>query len=74
MVEPLEFGVEAVIGMNEDPLVVRVDDSMFAAAMLDGGEIAGRVCDEEIFGYGTWNFGESVEGLTSGFAMFGDIT
>lgn len=41
--------------------------------MLDDGEIAVGVGDEEILGDGARDFGESIERLAGGAAMFGDI-
>jgi len=74
VVEALEIGGEAMIGLDEDAVFAGADDGIGLRGVFDDGDIAGFVSNEVVFRDGGGEFRESVEGLASGFTLFGDIT
>lgn len=73
MVDSLAFGCETVIGLDKDAVGVGADDGVVAGAMLDDGEVAFCVGDEEVFWHGAGDAGEGAQSLASGRAMLGDV-
>ncbi len=74
VVERLERGSEAVVGLDDNSLLVGTKNGIFFGGVFDGGDVAFAIGNEEIFRDGARNALKGVEGLASSAAMFGDIT
>lgn len=74
MVDRLERGGEAMVSLDDNSLLVGAEDGKSLGSVLDDGDITLGVGDKEIFGDGTRNALENVEGLAGGAAILDDIT
>lgn len=72
-VERSQGGSEAVIGLDDDFLLVGAEHSELFGGVFDDGNVASVVGNKEVFGNGARNAPKSIERLASGTAMFDDV-
>lgn len=62
-----------MIGLNEDARLIGFNYVIIFGGVLDDGNIAFSIGNEEVFRYGAGDFGKGIEGLASGVAMLGNV-